>query len=157
MKELEWIEGRILHHEKRLLEAEAEYHRAVTYGELTGVTTMQMTNDEIIVSYRQAKNRAEQIKILSELNDCKVDEICAILKEGGVDGREIGGVRRGLKKLDSQKISTTTVAEVTGKAPADFTGVRGRIRYLLQQRRLIDDELAEITEQMHELLSEMGG
>lgn len=34
MKELEWIEGRILHHEKRLLEAEAEYHRAVTYGEL---------------------------------------------------------------------------------------------------------------------------
>lgn len=118
---------------------------------------MQMTSDEIIVSYRQAKNRAEQIKILSELNDCKVDEICAILKEGGVDGREIGGVRRGLKKLDSQKISTTTVAELTGKAPADFTGVRGRIRYLLQQRRLIDDELAEITEQMHELLSEMTG
>lgn len=35
MKELEWIEGRILHHEKRLLEAEAEYHRAVTYGELS--------------------------------------------------------------------------------------------------------------------------
>ena len=110
---------------------------------------MQMTNDEIIMSYRQAKNRSEQIKILSELNACKVDDICTILKEGGVDGRELGGARRGLKKLEPQKISTTTVAEVTGKTPADFTGVRGRIRYLLQQRRLIDDELAEITEQMH--------
>ena len=34
MTDLEWVEGRILHHEKRLLEAGAEYHRAVTYGEL---------------------------------------------------------------------------------------------------------------------------
>lgn len=34
MTELEWINGRILHHEKRLKKAEADYHHAVTYGEL---------------------------------------------------------------------------------------------------------------------------
>ncbi len=117
---------------------------------------MQMTDDEIIVSYRQAKNRGEQIKILSELNACTVDEICTILKAGGVDGREIGGVRRGLKKPEPKKISTATVSEITGKAPADFTGVRGRIRYLLEQRKLIDDELAEIAQQLHELTEEIG-
>ena len=34
MTELESLEGRILHHEKRLKKAEADYHHAVTYGEL---------------------------------------------------------------------------------------------------------------------------
>ena len=34
MTELEFLEGRILHHEKRLKKAEADYHHAVTYGEL---------------------------------------------------------------------------------------------------------------------------
>lgn len=117
---------------------------------------MQMTNDEIIMSYRQAKNRSEQIKILSELNACTVDEICTILKAGGVDGREIGGVRRGLKKPEPKKINTATVSEITGKAPANFSGVRGRIRYLLEQRKLIDNELAEIAQQLHELTEEIG-
>jgi len=117
---------------------------------------MQMTNDEIIMSYRQAKNRGEQIRILSELNECTVDEICTILKAGGIDGREIGGARRGLKKPEPKKINTATFSEITGKAPADFTGVRGRIRYLLEQRKLIDDELAEIAQQLHELTEEIG-
>ena len=35
MTELEFLEGRILHHEKRLRKAEADYHHAVTYGELS--------------------------------------------------------------------------------------------------------------------------
>lgn len=32
MTELEFLEGRILHHEKRLKKAEADYHHAVTHG-----------------------------------------------------------------------------------------------------------------------------
>ena len=34
MNELEFVEGRIRHHRKRLEKAEADYHLAVTYGEL---------------------------------------------------------------------------------------------------------------------------
>lgn len=34
MTELEFLEGRIRHHERRLKKAEWEYHRAVTYGDL---------------------------------------------------------------------------------------------------------------------------
>ena len=34
MTELEYTENRILHHEKRLKKAEADYHHAVTHGDL---------------------------------------------------------------------------------------------------------------------------
>lgn len=34
MTELEFIEGRILHHERRLKKAEWTYHRTVTFGDL---------------------------------------------------------------------------------------------------------------------------
>jgi hypothetical protein len=34
VNELEFVEGRIRHHRKRLEKAEADYHHAVTYGEL---------------------------------------------------------------------------------------------------------------------------
>lgn len=117
---------------------------------------LQMSKDEIVVRYRQAKNRAEQITILSELNACSVDEIIDVLKEAGVDGRELGGVRRSMNKSKNNKVSTVTVSELTGKAPADFTAIRARIRYLAEQRRVIDDELNLITTQMHELLEEAG-
>lgn len=40
---------------------------------------MTMTDDEIIVRHRQAKDKKEQIKILAELNDCSVEEIKEII------------------------------------------------------------------------------
>lgn len=44
---------------------------------------MDMTPDEIVVRYRQAKNKAEQLKILADLNACTVDEIINVLCEHG--------------------------------------------------------------------------
>ena len=44
---------------------------------------MDMTPDEIVVRYRQAKNKAEQLKILADLNDCTVDGIINVLCEHG--------------------------------------------------------------------------
>lgn len=46
---------------------------------------MEMTNEEIVRSYRQAKDPREQITILSELNLCGTARIIEILIEGGVD------------------------------------------------------------------------
>lgn len=40
---------------------------------------MTMTDDEIIVRHRQAKDKKEQIRILAELNDCSVEEIKEIV------------------------------------------------------------------------------
>ena len=44
---------------------------------------MDMTPDEIVVRYRQAKNKAEQLKILADLNDCTVGGIINVLCEHG--------------------------------------------------------------------------
>jgi len=42
-----------------------------------------MPDDEIVVMYRQAKNKKAQIKILAQLNDCHAAEIEALLIEKG--------------------------------------------------------------------------
>ena len=45
---------------------------------------MLMTNDEICVQYRHAKNKERQIKILAELNVTTKQEIIEVLKQGGM-------------------------------------------------------------------------
>ena len=60
---------------------------------------MDMKNDEIVMRYRQAKHKGEQIKILAELNACTVDDILAVLVEhGGYQlqriSRAIGAARK---------------------------------------------------------------
>ena len=44
---------------------------------------MDMSNDEIVVRYRQAKHKGEQLNILAELNACSVDDIVHVLVEHG--------------------------------------------------------------------------
>lgn len=44
---------------------------------------MDMSNDEIVVRYRQAKKKGKQLNILAELNACSVDDIVNVLVEHG--------------------------------------------------------------------------
>lgn len=44
---------------------------------------MQMTEDEIVRSYRNAKNRNTQITVLAQLNACQKEEIEQILERKG--------------------------------------------------------------------------
>ena len=44
---------------------------------------MDMTPDEIVVRYRQAKEKGEQLNILADLNACSVDDIVNVLVEHG--------------------------------------------------------------------------
>ena len=48
---------------------------------------MQMTNEEILKSYNEAKHKGQQIGILADLNVCPKEVIIDILVEGGVDKR----------------------------------------------------------------------
>lgn len=50
---------------------------------------MQMTKDEILTSFKQAKNPADQVRILADLNATDVPTIKRILLEGGVDIRKL--------------------------------------------------------------------
>lgn len=45
---------------------------------------MQMTEDEIVRSYRNAKNRNTQVTVLAQLNACQKEEIEQILEQKGV-------------------------------------------------------------------------
>lgn len=44
---------------------------------------MNMTENEIIRQYKEAKDKREQVKILADMNLCEVEEIEKILKDNG--------------------------------------------------------------------------
>ena len=69
---------------------------------------MQMSNEEIVRNYMQAKDKAKQLGILAELNACDVQKIKDIMTEGGVDYRSFPRSKRGKK----------TAAPAVGAKPA---------------------------------------
>lgn len=62
------------------------------------MSELAMSNEEIVVRYRQAKDKGEQVKILAELNNCPVERIIGILTANGVDNRCFNHLRGKLKK-----------------------------------------------------------
>lgn len=67
------------------------------------MSELAMTNDEIVMRYRQAKDKSEQVKILAELNACPVERIIGILVASGEDNRKFNHLRGQLKKEETQK------------------------------------------------------
>lgn len=65
---------------------------------------MQMTEGEILRSYREAKNPKEQINVLAELNAVPKDTIIDILKKQGVDGRVLPHPRRPKKAIEVAEV-----------------------------------------------------
>lgn len=41
-----------------------------------------MDKSEILYSYNTARNKTQQIRILSELNDCSIDDIILVIADG---------------------------------------------------------------------------
>lgn len=64
---------------------------------------LPMTNEEITVRYRQAKNKGEQVQILADLNDCPVERIIGILTANGEDNRSFNWLRSKLQKKAAKK------------------------------------------------------
>lgn len=80
-----------------------------------------MDNGEIIRTYKAAKNKKEQVKILADLNQCKVEDIIEILKtDKQIDQRAFQWARakpaRGKRNTHTSE-STQNAPELTvGKA-----------------------------------------
>lgn len=104
---------------------------------------MEMTNEEILRSYRQAKDPREQITILSELNLCGTARIVEILTEGGVDPEtlpkikmtrapRVDRLRAGRPKVTPKAVpktpkdDTTLEKEIEGKLVARVKAYGGR-------------------------------
>ncbi len=133
---------------------------------------LAMSNDEIVVRYRQAKDKGEQVKILAELNNCPVERIIGILTANGVDNRCFNHLRGKLKKThnytpnisqeDKQKIFEESLEQqrkqeqqvkIPYKKPEIIPGPPEPDKQLTVSDAvaIIKAELAEINRQQYEL------
>lgn len=76
---------------------------------------MEMTNDEIVVRYRQAKEKGKQLNILADLNACSVDDIVNVLVEHGGYKLDRLSRSRGKAKLLKKEESDKIVENLMGK------------------------------------------
>lgn len=75
---------------------------------------MDMTPDEIVVRYRQAKEKGKQLNILADLNACSVDDIVNVLVEHG--GYKLDRLSRSRGKAKLLKQEETAPDEALLKA-----------------------------------------
>ncbi len=134
---------------------------------------MEMKNDEILVRYRQAKKKMEQVEILADLNNCPVERIIGILTANGIDGRCFSKLRaklnrqRNIVRKAGEVVNAEAVKEfdnvlikgqqVEAKEEKQLTVVKAmatiydKVAELKAQKQAIDDELAEIGLQLSRL------
>lgn len=113
---------------------------------------MDMKPDEIVVRYRQAKDKAEQLKILADLNDCTVDGIINVLCEHG--GYKPQFFNTAKIKLKKQKDTAPTVGNVKPSAPPETNAGTDIIRKnndLTTALDILRAEIAEINRQQYAL------
>ena len=65
---------------------------------------MEMTNADIYKSWREAKDKKEQVKVLADLNCTTQEHIVEILREQGADGRLLPRKRKPVETKEPPKI-----------------------------------------------------
>lgn len=113
---------------------------------------MDMKPDEIVVRYRQAKDKAEQLKILADLNDCTVDGIINVLCEHG--GYKPQFFNTAKIKLKKQKDTASTVGNAKPSAPPEPNAGSDIIRPnndLTTALDILRAEIAELNRQQYQL------
>ena len=112
---------------------------------------MQMTNEEIIRDFQQAKRKREQITILAQLNACTEDQIYEILHAAGLNAKR----PKHAAKAPVKPVKANTAAELLGQEKPDFTALSARVSYLVARRREIDKEMQELRAVMQGLIDSM--
>lgn len=123
---------------------------------------LDMPNDEIVMHYKQAKDKTAQVRILAELNACPVERIVGILTNAGIDHRCFSMIRRKMnqeaaeKKIPYKKpeiipcppVKTVTVDEAVAAIRAELDDIN-RQQYELDMRK------ADLYKQIWDMLGEM--
>lgn len=116
---------------------------------------MQMSNREIVNSYKEAKDRTQQVKILVDLNCCPVEQIIGILTSNGIDHRCFSGLRRKMNKeaVSAAEKVAEKMQEVLYKKPEIIPGPPEPDKQptVSDAVAIIKAELAEINRQQYEL------
>lgn len=93
---------------------------------------MQMTDDEIVRHYREARNKAKDIPVLADLNDCKPKEIREILIKAGELPQPVAPPKKPEPPQDEELLSPS---------PLDASGVYSRVEQILDAIPGDGDEL----------------
>ncbi len=121
-----------------------------------------MTNSEIVMRYRQAKKKTEQIGILAELNRCSNKEIVEILVDGGIKptafNRNRGKIldtKEPIRKKEPKKPTTVSSEAITVEKA--IAALYDRARNLREERDKIQYQLAEINTHLSRLSNYIEG
>lgn len=104
---------------------------------------LDMSNDEIVMRYKQAKDKTAQVKILAELNACPVERIIGILTNAGIDHRCFSMLRRKMNQEAAEKKIPYKKPEIIPGPPRAVT--------LPEAMAAIRAELDDINRQQYEL------
>lgn len=110
---------------------------------------MEMNENEIVRSYRESKNKKQQIGILADMNCCEPEQIKEILKKNGVDLR--GGNYRA-KKEEAPKEDAKAAPPIPERKieiPEEQI-VKDKLPRIV--RKILEEDLDFIEEQLKELI-----
>ena len=105
---------------------------------------LDMPNDEIVMRYKQAKDKTAQVKILAELNACPVERIIGILTNAGIDHRCFSMIRRKMNQEAAEK-------KIPYKKPEVIPAPPKKAVALTEAMAAIRAELDEINRKQYEL------
>ena len=131
---------------------------------------MEMTNGEIVTSYKQAKHKSQQIGILAELNRCSNKKIIEILLNGGIPLKSFNRFKDLVPASDSNVEDTEAeeyepeevqeeqedeeeTVQTEEQLPSDetdkgiyelFVPIHNKVKALREEREKIDNELAAL-------------
>lgn len=138
---------------------------------------MEMTNGEIVTSYRQAKHKTQQIGILAELNRCSNKKIIGILLNAGFSPKCFNRMNKQLEVNDAVDELTEGEIEETAEQEQEepeteaqaepmpltmsdkdrvdvmFDIINGKIQALKGKRKIIQSELNEVDKQLAQYVS----
>ena len=118
---------------------------------------MQMTDKEIIRSYKEALNKRKQIEVLSDLNACPREDIVNILSAAGVYNKP---GKKPAKKEDIPRVKKTKVKAVrSGGVSAMPEEAKKEMnenikRQLEEIKTSVNEEDVRVSKEVAELLNE---
>lgn len=130
---------------------------------------MQMTDGEVLLNIKQAKDQKAQISICADLNCCSEEKIKDILKAQGVDLRSLRGATKKRvaetkphepKKIESPAASTNGGGEAKPQQnpiAAALATLHSRVAELRKRKEAIEDELAAINIQLNRISDNIAG
>lgn len=116
---------------------------------------MDMSKDEIVVRYRQAKHKAEQIKILADLNACGVDDIIQVLTDSGINLRGMNKIRGKLDAIQSEPVGPTQPIPEEPVEDAKPTAIDNALDVIRNQIREIDASISVLEQRKQAIIDKL--